>query len=165
MKGLVLAVMMLGSFAIARAVDNEFSGTVINVIDGNTIEVQGADDTMYRVVLAGIDCPEPGQKYFDQAKERLAKLVLKREVIVRIQGRNRWGHHVAVVLIARNGKDPRMELLEDGLAWTAEKDPLPDLEALRLQAAEKKKGIWEEEVPTPPWKYRREQSMMQPKSS
>jgi micrococcal nuclease len=56
-------------------------------------------------------------------------------------------------------------LLKEGLAWTAEKNPIPELEEYRIKAKEKERGIWKQENPTPPWIYRRQQSMMQAKSS
>jgi endonuclease YncB( thermonuclease family) len=61
--------------------------------------------------------------------------------------------------------DPRVELLKQGLAWTSEKDPIPELESHRNEAQQKGKGLWKNDNPTPPWIFRRQQSMMQPKSS
>jgi endonuclease YncB( thermonuclease family) len=68
-------------------------------------------------------------------------------------------------MVVKNAKDPRIELLEEGLVWTAEKNPAADLEAIRMKAEQKGKGIWKDANPTPPWIYRREQSMLQAKSS
>jgi micrococcal nuclease len=142
---------------------NEFSGEVVNVIDGNTLEVKGTDNTTYKLVLAGIDSPEPGQDFADKAHKLLEKLMLNKEVTVKLSGKDRWGNYVAVVM--KGDKDPRVELLEEGLAWTAEKNPLPELEEIRIKAQQKAKGLWKSENPTPPWIYRRQQSMMQAKSS
>lgn len=139
------------------------SGKVIAVIDGNTVEVVDKDNTTYKIVLAGVDSPELTQEYGMEAKQYLEKMLLQKEVIVRFQGKDRKGNHIAVVL--KDELDPRVELLKQGLAWTAEKDPNPELEAYRATAQQKGKGLWKEENPTPPWIYRRQQSMMQPKSS
>jgi len=51
------------------------------------------------------------------------------------------------------------------LAWTAERDPIQELETIKEKAREKGKGLWKEQDPTPPWIYRRQQSLTQPKSS
>jgi endonuclease YncB( thermonuclease family) len=141
----------------------ELSGKVVNVIDGNTVEVSGSDNQIQKLVFAGIDSPELGQEYGDKAKKFLEKLLLDKDVKFSVTGKDRWGNHLAVIM--KGNVDPRVELLEEGLAWTAEKNPNPELEALRMNALEKAKGLWKEENPTPPWIYRRQQSMMQAKSN
>jgi endonuclease YncB( thermonuclease family) len=55
-------------------------------------------------------------------KKFLEKMVLGKKVTMSIKGKDWRGNPLAVVLV--NGKkDPRVELLEEGLAWTAEKNP------------------------------------------
>lgn len=155
---------LLFCFTVTTAFANGTPGKVTSVADGNTVEVLGADNETYTIVLAGIDSPELTQEYGDKARQYLEKILLNKDVIIHFHGKDRKGNHLAVVLL--KGKiDPRVELLKEGLAWTAEKDPLPALEAHRTSAQEKGKGLWREENPTPPWTYRRQQSMMQPKSS
>jgi micrococcal nuclease len=91
-------------------------------------------------------------------------MILGKNVTVSFKGKDRLGNSLAEVRI--NGKkDPRLELLKEGLAWTEEKNPLPDLEAQRSWAQSKNKGLWKRDNPTPPWIYRREQTMLQRKSS
>ena len=139
------------------------TGKVITVIDGNTIEV-AADNETHKVMLAGIDTPELEQEFGDKAKKALEKLVLDKMVTVKFTGKDRWGNALGEVWI--EGKaDPRIELLKQGLAWTAERNPVPDLEAHRVVAQEKGKGLWKQDNPTPPWTFRRQQTMLQPKSS
>jgi endonuclease YncB( thermonuclease family) len=151
-------------FASIIALPNDVAtGKVISVIDGNTIEVLMGDNEKYPIVLAGIDCPELTQKYGDKAKAFLEKMIGQKEVAVHFQGKDRKGNYLAIVLLKEI--DPRIELLKEGLAWTAEMNPLPELEIHCSFAREKGKGLWKQENPTPPWTYRREQSMMLPKSS
>ncbi|MBT1701178.1 thermonuclease family protein [Fulvivirgaceae bacterium PWU4] len=159
-----IAVGFLACIAMSGALANDsMPGKVVSVVDGNTIEMHGSDQEKYIIVLAGIDSPELTQKYGEEAKRYLEKLLLQKEVTVHFQGKDRKGNYLAVVL---KGKiDARVELLKEGLAWTAEKDPLPELEAHRTAAQEKGRGLWKEENPTPPWIHRRQQSTMQPKSS
>lgn len=143
---------------------NDIKGKVISVIDGNTVQVQSDSQDQYKVVLAGIDCPELEQQYGTEAKKYLEKLVLKQMVTLQLKGKDRFGNYIAVLLL--NGDDdPRIELLKQGLAWTSEKSPNPDLEPYRSWAQQKKRGLWQEENPTPPWTYRRQQTMAAPKSS
>src|SRR5205085_2732416 len=159
MKTIMLFVLLwVSGESIAQS---EIAGKVVNVIDGNTLEVKGSDNQTQRLVLAGIDSPELGQEYGDKAKKFLEKMMMDEDVQVQITGKDRWGNYIAIVMRGRT--DPRIELLEEGLAWTSEKNPNPEFESIRLKALEKGRGLWKEQNPTPPWTYRREQSMLQAK--
>jgi micrococcal nuclease len=162
MNKILLAFLCCIAFNKAAAVAI-ITGKVVSVIDGNTIEVLGSDNETRKILLAGIDSPELTQEFGEKAKRYLEKMVYLKEVHITLQGKDRKGNYLAIVIV--KGIDPRVELLKEGLAWTSEIDPLPELEVHRLTAAEKGKGLWREENPTPPWTYRRQQSMMQPKSS
>ena len=144
--------------------NNNLSGKVVSVIDGNTVEVMTTENDTVRIIFHGIDCPEIDQDYGEKARRHLEKMILEKNVTIDIQGKDRWGNRLAIILI--NGEiDPRLEMLEQGLAWTAERNPISELESLREKAEEKNKGLWREQNPTPPWVFRRQQTMMQPKSS
>jgi endonuclease YncB( thermonuclease family) len=143
--------------------DDVMNGKVVTVIDGNTIEVLSREKEVYKIILAGIDCPELTQDFGESAKKFLEKIILKKEVIIHFQGKDRKGNYLAVVLL-QNDTDVRIRLLKEGLAWTMEKDPLPELESHLEEARKKGKGLWKDDNPTPPWIYRRQQSMMRPKS-
>jgi len=144
--------------------NGDINGKVTAVTDGNTIEILSQDNEVYKVLLADIDSPELGQEFGDEAKKFLEKMMLKKSVIVQFKGKDRHGNHLAIVMI--NGKvDPRIELLKKGLAWTSEKNPSEELEKHRLEAKSKSRGLWKQIDPTPPWTYRRAQSMTKPKSS
>lgn len=146
------------------ALAEEVKGKVVEVIDGNTLSVIGEDNQTHKVMLAGIDSPELEQEYGDKAKSALERIVLKKTVVVKFTGKDRLGNYLAEVLV--NGKeDPRVELLKQGYAWTAERNPLPDLESYRTTAQQKGKGLWKQENPTPPWTFRRQQTMLVAKGS
>ena len=150
---------------IARA-DDEVNAKVTAVFDGNTIQVSCfcEESDVRKVSLVGIDSPELGQAFGVEARKFLEELILGKEVKVQFQGKDRFGNYLGVVKI--NGKaDPRIELLKSGFAWTSEKNPSDALERYRLEAQEKKRGLWKQENPVPPWTYRRQQSMLTPKSS
>jgi micrococcal nuclease len=162
--GKYLASIALWSLAQLSVVAQEnISGVVTDVIDGNTIEVQTGNKEKLIVILAGIDCPELMQDFGDEAAQSLKKLSLKKQVSVEIVGKDRKGNNLAIVLIHAK-TDPRISLLKDGRAWTKEKDPDTELEGLRVKAQAEGKGLWKTGNPVPPWIYRRQQSMLQPKS-
>jgi len=161
MKKIVVFVMAVALSSFVQA-ENELSGKVTSVPDGNTIELIADDNESYKIILYGIDSPEFGQEYGDKAQKFLQKMILDKKVVVKIQGKDRWGNRLGVILI--DGKiDPRFELLEAGLAWTAERNRLEELESVKEKARVKGKGLWKEKDPTPPWIFRREQTMLQPK--
>ena len=150
---------------IARA-DDEVDAKVTAVLDGNTIQISCLCETsdVRKVSLVGIDGPELGQEFGEEARKFLEKMILQKDVKVQFQGKDRFGNYLAVVKI--KGKvDPRIELLKNGFAWTSEKNPSEELEQYRLEAQRKKRGLWKQENPVPPWTYRRQQSMLKPKSS
>lgn len=142
----------------------DVTGKVTSVIDGNTVEISGPGKVAQKILLVGIDSPELEQEYGIEAKKFLEKLMLNKEVVVQFKGKDRWGNYLGVVMV--NGKnDPRVELLKEGLAWTAEKNPSEDLEPYRTWAERKGRGLWKQDNPIPPWTYRRSQTMLRPKSS
>jgi endonuclease YncB( thermonuclease family) len=157
------ALMAMAFISLNVFAESEITGKVVSVIDGNTIELITDQSESYKILLYGIDSPELGQDYGDKAQRLLQKMVLDKIVNVRIQGKDRWGNRLGILLI--EGKvDPRLNLLEAGLAWTAEKNPIEELESIKEKARENGKGLWKQKDPTPPWTYRREQTMLEPKS-
>jgi len=145
-----LLVLLAGlTFATSGWAGNVLNGKVTSVIDGNTIEMLADDNESYKIMLYGIDSPELGQEFGEKARKFLEKMILEKNVNVNIQGKDRWGNRLGVVLI-EGIVDPRFELLEAGLAWTAERDPIQELEMIKEKARTKGKGLWKEQDPTPP---------------
>ena len=163
MKTKTLLVGIILFFAPFLIFCQEIEGTVQTILDGNTIEIADHDG-VYKVLLHGIDCPEIGQEYADQAKALTTKLLLSKRVTIVLRGKDRVGNRLGVIYV--NGSpDPRHELVNAGLAWTSEREPVEELEVLKEQARLHGKGLWKEQHPTPPWVYRRQQSMNHEKSS
>lgn len=142
---------------------HEIAGTVTAVFDGNTLELVTPENEHYRVVLEGIDCPELTQDFGPEAKVVLENMVLHRKAAIIISGKDRLKNYIAVIVLPDH-KDPRLVLLAEGLSWTSEKNPDQVFEAMRVNAAAKKVGLWQQDNPTPPWIHRRELSMREAKS-
>src|SRR5260221_1170390 len=120
--------------------ENELSGKVVSVVDGNTIELLSDDNESYMIMLYGIDSPELGQEFGHKAQKFLQKIALDKKVNVKIQGNDRWGNRLGIILI--EGKiDLRLEVLEAGLAWTPERNPIVRLESVNEKDREKGKGL------------------------
>jgi endonuclease YncB( thermonuclease family) len=161
----LLLMLMMGIACISTMAATEvFEARVLAVVDGNTLEIKDATGDSYQIVLNGVDSPELGQDFGDKARGFLEKIALKKNVKVQLEGKDRWGNRLAVVWV-KGEVDLRVELLKAGLAWTAERNPIPTLENVRTEAQEKGKGLWASNEPSPPWIFRRQQSMLQAKGS
>lgn len=139
------------------------NGRVTSVIDGNTLEVVTGSNESYRVVLQGIDSPELGQEFGEEAKLHLEQMILSKEIVIEMKGKDRWGNYVAIVFV--NDVDLRVDLLSRGLAWAAEKGSVAALKDIENRARSRNIGLWEQQDPTPPWVYRRQQTMLEAKGS
>jgi len=157
--GAILMMVLMGWGVLANTV----KGKVVSVVDGNTLEIVSEDNETYKVVLAGIDSPELEQEFGEAAKEFLVKFINDKAIQVHLQGKDRRGNYVGVVYINK-GTDLRKALLSNGLAWVAEKEASEEFIKLEQKAREQGTGLWKDESPTPPWVYRRQQTMMQPKA-
>jgi endonuclease YncB( thermonuclease family) len=105
MKKLIIIVFSVCSSLLFA--NDILNGKVTTVIDGNTLEVVTADAETYRIVLHGIDCPELGQEYGEAAKLHLEKMILSKEIMVEMMGKDRWGNYVAIVFVNDAGLDGR----------------------------------------------------------
>src|SRR5437867_8276417 len=60
---------------VSTALAADFTGQVVRILDGDTIEVLH-NTRAERIRLNGIDCPEKGQPYGQEAKQAASDLVL-----------------------------------------------------------------------------------------
>jgi micrococcal nuclease len=160
----IIFLLAMGPCGLFAQTADTLKGTVRAVVDGNTIEVITPGKDMVRLKLYGINCPELGQPFGEEARRFLENLVLKKEVTVEIKGKDRWGNRLGSLVVNGN-VDARRELLREGLAWTTEVNPDAEFEAMKEKARESGTGLWKEKDPVPPWKFRRQQTMTQIKSS
>ncbi len=149
---LFLVFLFLAWSAVAFA---DFSGKVVAVKDGDTLEVM-KERVAVRVRLYGIDCPEKGQAFGQRAKQFASDLAFGKTVKVIEKGRDRYGRTVGEVIL-EDGQSLNRELVRAGLAWWyrqyAKKDA--ELKALEGNARKAKTGLWVDADPVPPWNWRR----------
>ncbi len=139
----------------AVAALEEFSGEVVEVRDGDTIEVL-RNGLEVEIRLAGVDAPETGQAYAKLARDGLAHAVLGKVVDVRVLGRD-----LDTCLLARvylGEFDINLELVKAGLVWHYRQRVSSDKAFSEAQkvARKAKRGLWQGGPrPIPPWEYRR----------
>ena len=148
------------SVALAMA---QYQATVVRVIDGNTLEIRTKDAETYTVGWYGIDCPEEGQPYAAQARDYIRHTLINKTVLVTDMGKDRRGKRL--VSFALDGVDMRIQLLDKGLAWTTDTSKEEDHVRRQERAKAAGIGLWTEVNPTPPWVFRRQQTMLQAKTS
>jgi len=114
---LILSVSTLGffisSFSVVLASD--FSGPVVSVLDGDTIVVLRHQHPE-RIRLKGIDCPEKGQAYGNNAKQATSALVFGKEVMLQTFGKDKYGRTLADVRLL-DGTHVNQTLVKDGWCW------------------------------------------------
>ena len=76
----------------------DFSGHVVSVLDGDTIEVLH-NNRAERIRLSGIDCPEKAQAYGQKAKHAASALTFGKDVTLRTHGTDKYGRTLADVLL------------------------------------------------------------------
>jgi endonuclease YncB( thermonuclease family) len=77
---------------------SEYQGEVVRILDGDTIEVLH-NNKAERIRLHGIDCPEKGQAYGNNAKHAASNLAFGMEVTLQTHGLDKYGRTLADVLL------------------------------------------------------------------
>ncbi|BBW89478.1 thermonuclease family protein [Klebsiella pneumoniae] len=152
MKRYILAAMLTALPAIASA---DFSGKVVNVIDGDTVRVLNAGKA-FKVRLNGIDAPESHQPFGQRSKQSLIKLAAQKDVTVLTTAQDRYGRFLGTLML--NGRNLNAEQVRSGMAWAYRyhgKAVDASMLALEEQAREQKLGLWSAPGAVEPWKWRR----------
>ncbi|KAB1214111.1 putative 38.1 kDa protein [Morella rubra] len=108
----------------------------------------------YRIRLRGIDAPEGGMPYGEEAKEELTKIIQGKRLRVLAYGNDRYDRCVADLYC--NGKFVQEIMLKKGAAWhyTAY-DKRSELATWEKQARAKRVGLWASPNPEKPWDWRK----------
>ncbi|TKS61937.1 MAG: hypothetical protein EWM72_00063 [Nitrospira sp.] len=107
---LVITLLFIHSFVAAN-----FSGTIVRVIDGDTLEVLH-NQHRERIRLSGIDCSEKGQAYGKHAKQAASELVFGKEVTLHTFNKDKYRRTIADVSLP-DGTNVNQSLVKDGWCW------------------------------------------------
>jgi len=145
--------------SVVSASASVLQGRVVEVHDGRTVTVENTG-RLIKVALKATDAPERDQPYGEVARQHLASLVLNRQVIIEYTGLG-----PEAVLIGRvlcDERDVGLQMIRDGAAWfdrsyeTNLGAPVSKLYAeSELAARGERRGLWQDNAPTPPWEWRR----------
>ncbi len=137
-----------------------FTGQVVRVIDGDTIEVLH-NGNAEQIRLHGIDCPENGQAFGMAAKLATSALVFAKSVTVERQGSDKGARASGAVLLS-DGRHVNHELVANGWCWWYPTYGPEDLVLVDLEKAARvaHKGLWTDPSPVPPWEWRKRGQVM-----
>lgn len=139
--------------AHARGVDRTIAGEVIGIADGDTLTLLAGRQEI-RVRLSEIDAPERRQAFGTVSRQYLAKLCFRKQAVVRVESKDRYGRVVGRVACA--GVDTNAAMVRGGLAWAYTRYLRdPRIAMLEREARAARLGLWHDQAPTPPWSFRR----------
>ena len=131
-----------------------FSGKVVSVLDGDTIEVMHLGRAE-RIRLEGIDCPEKGQAFGNRAKQFTSRAAYGKVVTIQATKRDRYNRIIGTVCLP-DGENLNQELVRAGLAWWYRHFSTDrTLGQLEAEARANRRGLWKDANPVPPWDFRR----------
>ncbi|MEM5805311.1 MAG: thermonuclease family protein [Candidatus Aenigmatarchaeota archaeon] len=115
---------------------------VVKIIDGDTFKLSDGRE----IRLLGIDAPEQGQFYYDEAKNFLESLILGSKVVLEqdVTNRDKFGRYLRYVFVENNFVN--LELVKKGYARVVIR--IPDTKYIDIlmqaesQARKNKLGIW-----------------------
>ena len=146
----VLLLVCLSTSAYA----NSFSGKLVKVIDGDTVEVMH-DGKSERIRLAQIDSPEKGQPFGQAATRYVLDVAAHAIVTVQVETVDRYGRTVGEVFLP-DGSNLSKLIVGAGYAWQYKKySKDPEYADLEDQARRGSLGLWQDKSPVPPWEWRK----------
>ncbi len=164
MKHLTQAFLLCFIVIYTQAQDT-FTGNVIAVLDGNTLQVTDHYNDTLTLKLDGFESPELNQAFGEEAKSFTASKCLHQSANIVLLGKDRFGNDKAEVIL-EDDQNLGEALLHAGLAWYHVKGQADNnLTKIHHENKINKIGLWTQESPLEPWIYRRQQTMTKPKLS
>lgn len=152
-----LSFFSLIAVSVSPAFAETFSAKVVSVPDGDSLNiVRAPGGKSEKVILYGIDCPEMGQEFGQEARAFTDGACYKKEVKIEETGNDTKGRIVANIYLS-DGTNLNQKLVEKGLAWWSDKYAPNDktLKDLFSAARTQKIGLWSSATkPIPPWLFR-----------
>lgn len=144
---------VLSVLAAHSAWAETLAGTVVSVLDGDTLVLQDAAQRRHTVRLAEIDAPEPKQPYYVQSARSLASLCHRKSAQVEWSQRDERKRVLGFVTCA--GRDANAEQLRRGMAWGSPKSTRPTSALYELETYARLRGIglWKDDNAVPPWEF------------
>ena len=175
-------IIFVGFYLLLAMVSSLSAGTIIGkvvkVADGDTLTIVDSKGFKYKIRLAGIDAPEQDQPYGKKSTKNLRWLIENKEVTVKYSKHDRYGRIVGKVLAVLKGDtfclpiectwtlNVGLEQIKAGMAWHYKryqkeqtKEDKNSFSKAERDIKIKQIGLWSDENPIPPWKWRRDKRL------
>ncbi len=136
---------------IAAVFPGELRGRVVSVEDGDSFVLERAG-VKIAAALYGIEAPEKGQPFADEARAYLSKLIQGKDVRLVEAGRRGDGRILVRVFVGALAV--QTELLTRGLVWVVPGQSSTEYQTLERTARARRPGLWSQARPVAPWDYR-----------
>lgn len=159
--------LLISYSAVPAGVRAESSGNLVGYIGrvwgGDNFEF-GDESALHYFFMTGVDCPEPGQPFYEQSKKFLLKNYRHKLLELTIDGYDEskveFGH---AIYVDENGQstDVGLSLIENGMAWYSGSE-FEGAQAYRdafEKAKREKIGLWAQPNPVPPWEFYRQKQI------
>ncbi len=116
---------------------------VTKVIDGDTLEI----NTTERIRLSGINSPETGECYYQEAKDRLTKLILNKEIFLERDYTNKDKYKRLLRYIHLNNREINSQLIQEGYVkvydkYASDTKKYTKLKEIEATAKSNSLGVW-----------------------
>lgn len=149
-------------FSLATKAQDVYNARSGRVFDGDSLLIKKSGESKWRDVrLLGIDAPEKGQDYANEATAFLRRSVRNKQLRIEVLKKDVHGRELVTIFV--DDTDINLQLLEAGYAWfnrpfgyelrrrmrNIYKDAANEAKRLRL-------GLWVDNQPVAPWTFRRQ---------
>ena len=154
---LLLSACQDGSIEVRDQVqDKLLRATVIKVKDGDSVVLRYANGVEKEARLFGIDAPEYNQAFGRDSRRILDKLVLKKSVLVKNFGEDRYQREIVLLSRAGEKESINLTMIRLGGAWVyAQYQKDSNWRNAEIEARNKRLGLWKVSRPLPPWEWRK----------
>jgi len=156
MRLALLLLTLLVPLILIPTAASAFKARVVWVTDGDTLTVFKDGWSLEKIRIYGLDCPESDQPYGFTASMFTLWNFLFREVEITPMDRDRYGRLVA--RLSHEGTSVNEAIIKAGYAWVYDRYCQAGVCAryrlLEKQARQAGQGLWEENNPIPPWRWR-----------
>lgn len=131
---------------------------VTGISDGDSLRCDCAGQRQ-QVRIHAIDAPERYQPFSDAARSSLSSLCLNAHARIQPLETDDYGRSIARVEC--RGEDVARHQVAAGMAWvyTHYAQTRPDLAELQADARSARRGLWVQDHPVAPWKWRQRQGL------
>lgn len=134
----------------------QYDARVIKVIDGDTIWVK-SNNKHIKIRLSYIDAPEIRQKFGVKSRDILIGLIQNKKIEVHVNKKDRYNRQLGEIYIHEADKSIfiNAKMLKSGSAWVY-KHYRNNMYLMNLENSARinKNGLWNENDPLEPWKFR-----------